>query len=158
MTGLLARGALPTSAIAEQLDVSEASIRKAARVRQSNSRHQKLLTTQTTPVEWVLEPEQDGLERGHIGEVGGRQDRPLDHGRDRDLIQLARIDACNEHGNDGRPLLLEALNRLGPAVVRGVVRDPEDPMSRTVVARQLDVLLTELALNTRQIRDREATR
>jgi hypothetical protein len=106
----------------------------------------------------VLEPEQDGLERGHIGEVGGRQDRPLDHGRDLDLIQLARMDACDEHGNDGRPLLLEALNRLGPAVVRAVVRDPEDPMSRTVVARQLDVLLTELALKTRQIREREATR
>jgi hypothetical protein len=31
-------------------------------------------------------------------------------------------------------------------------------MSRTVVARQLDVLLTELALKTRQIREREATR
>jgi hypothetical protein len=71
-------------------------------------------------------------------------------------------------GSDGRPLLLEALNRLGPAVVRSVVRDPEDPMSRTVghkepldpaqYARQLDVLLTELALKTRQIREREATR
>jgi len=92
----------------------------------------------------------------------------LDHGRDLDLIQLARMDACDEHGNDGRPLLLEALNRLGPAVVRAVACDPEDPMSRTVrhkepldpaqYARQLDVLPTELALKTRQIREREATR
>ena len=43
------------------------------------------------------------------------------------------------------------------AVVGAVVHDPEDPMSRMVVARQLDVLLTELALKTRQIREREAT-
>ncbi len=44
------------------------------------------------------------------------------------------------------------------AVVRAVVADPEDPMSRRVVTPHLDVLLTELALKTRQIREREATR
>jgi len=46
----------------------------------------------------------------------------------------------------------------GQQVFRAVVRDPEDPMSRTLVARQLDMPLTELTLTNLQIPEREATR
>ena len=80
----------------------------------------------------VLEPQQRGFEGGEVGEVAGRQHLAL-HNRkvDLDLIQPARMNR-REDRDQVRPLALQSIDRLRPAVSRPVVQNPEDASSGSV--------------------------